>query len=459
MSRPAAPPRPREGDGLDSFRSPIHGIAPTLSPHSATALLVWSALLFASLIAAAAVLSLDEVVSAPARIEPRGQVRHVQHYEGGTIRDVLVREGDTVHEGDVLVRLVNSQGAQDLADRQSRWLAAEARTARLQADLSGQRVIEWPRAITLPADLCRRESEIHEERLAHRLQQIAVIQREIERHQSEVAEAETKAAGLGRAKAKGAEEMRVKQSAHEAGVVGDQDLLRLERENLMLETEASTTRDSIPRLKAQLREAEAKLAEFERGWRAGVLDELGKTEADRSALQATLAVANDRESRSEVRSPVQGVVKMAEITSVGQVARPGDTLMDILPTEDVLVVEARVAPQDIGHIREGLRASVRLSAYDPFRYGHLDAVVMLVGADAIDDSHGSATNPPYYRVVLRTNRATLLDSTGQAHPLRSGMIGTASIVIGTKSILRMILDPLLRNDALLNLRSLRLDRQ
>lgn len=436
MARPPA---------LEDFRSPIHGIAPSLTPPSATSLLVWSSVLFVSLFVASAVLDLDEVVTAQARIEPSSQVRHVQHYEGGTIREVMVREGDLVGEGDVLVRLVNSQGAQDLADRQSRWMSTQARVLRLKADLAGANDIVWPAGNVIDAETRRRETVTHAERLAYRGQQVTTIQREVERRQKEVIEAETKFAGLSRTQVKAGEEMRVKKKAHDAGVIGDQELLHLDREQSMLDTEASTARDSIARLKAQLREADSKLAEFEQGWRSQVLDDIGKAEAELSALKATVGIANDRESRSEVRSPVRGVVKMAAITSVGQVARPGDTLMDIVPADDALVVEAKVAPQDIGLLREGLKASVRLTAYDQFRYGHLEGMVTMVGADAVDETRGT-TASTYYRVLISADRSALADAKGLDHAIRPGMVGSASIIVGRKSILRMVFDPMLRND-------------
>lgn len=306
--------------------------------------------------------------------------------------------------------------------------------------------------MAIDADTKRRETNIHAERLSHRAQQITVIQREIERRQREVTEIETKSAGLTRAQAKGGEEMRIKKKAYDAGVVGNQEIVRLEREQLMLDTEVSTSRDSIARLKAQMREAEAKLSEFEKGWRAGVLDDIGKVEAEIAALKATMEVATDRESRSEVRSPVRGVVKMASITNVGQVARPGDTLMDIVPLDDALVVEAKVPPQDIGHLREGLPVSIRLSAYDQFRFGHLTGRVMMVGADSIEEMRGTAT-ATYYKVLIHSDRGALTDAKGNTYPVRSGMAGTASIVIGRKPILRMVLDPLLRNDMIFSLNS------
>jgi membrane fusion protein, adhesin transport system len=186
-----------------------------------------------------------------------------------------------------------------------------------------------------------------------------------------------------------------------------------------------------------------------------VLDEIGKVEAELAALKATMEVASDRESRSEVRSPVRGIVKMSAITSVGQVARPGDTLMDIVPLDDALVVEAKVPPQDIGHLRVGLPASVRLSAYDQFRFGSLPGKVVMVGADSFEETKGAGT-VTYYKVQIHSDKASLSDSKGVAWPVRSGMAGTASIVIGSKSILRMVLDPLLRNDMIFSLNSFKL---
>lgn len=437
---------------LDPFRSPIHGIAPKLTSPAASWLLLWSAVAFAGLLGGATVLELDEVVTAPARIEPSGQIRHVQHFEGGTIQEVLVHEGSFVGIGDVLVRLVNSQGAGDLADKRARWAAFQARSARLKADLEGTRDIAWPKGVEIDTETRRRETAIHAERMSHRGQQATVILREIERRQREVTEIETKSTGLTRAQAKGNEEMKIKKKAYDAGVVGNQEIVKLEREVLMLDTEVSTSRDTISRLKAQMREAEAKLSEFEKGWRAGVLDDIGKVEAEIAALKATMEVASDRESRSEVRSPVRGVVKMAAITNVGQVARPGDTLMDIVPLDDALVVEAKVPPQDIGHLREGLPASIRLSAYDQFRFGHLPGRVMMVGADSIEENRGAAT-VTYYKVLIHSERGVLTDAKGNAFPVRSGMAGTASIVIGRKSILRMVFDPLLRNEMIFSLKS------
>lgn len=441
---------------IDAFRSPVHGIAPRLTPPSATLLLVWCAVAFFGLTVAAAILELDEVVTAPARVEPSGQIRHVQHFEGGTIQDVLVREGSFVSEGEVLVRLVNSQGAQDLADKRARWMAFQARAARLKADLAGTKDIAWPAGVVVNAETRQRESTIHTERLAHRAQQITVIQREMERRRREVTETETRYAGLTRTQSKGGEEMRIKKKAFDAGVVGSQEIVRLEREQLMLDTEVSTAHDTIARLQAQFHEAEAKLAEFEKGWRTEVLEEISKVEAEISSLKATMEVATDRESRSDVRSPVRGVVKMSAITSVGQVAKPGDTLMDIVPLDDALVVEARVRPEDIAHLRPGLQTSVRLSAYDPFRYGQLRGQVMAVGADSIEDTRPGAPAQTYYKVSIFSDQAVLTDGKGQEHAVRSGMSGEASIIIGRKSVLRMIFDPLLRNDVIFSLNSLKL---
>ena len=437
----------RDDSAIDPFRSPIHGVAPKLTTPAANRLLTWCAVAFFGMGAAAALLELDEVVTAPSKVEPSGQIRHVQHFEGGTIQEVLVREGDFVAQGQVLVRLVNSQGASDLADKRARWVAFQARAARLKADLAGTKDIPWPDKVAIDTDTKRRETTIHAERLDYRAQQATVISREIERRRREVTETQTRYDGLSRAQSKGTEEMRIKKKAFEAGVVGNQEMVRLEREQLMLDTEVATARDTISRLQAQLSESQAKLSEFEKGWRTEVLEDISKVEAEIASLRATIQVASERESRSDVRSPVRGVVKMSSITSVGQVARPGDTLMDIVPLDDALVVEARVPPEDIAHLRPGLKASIRLSAYDPFRYGHLTGTVIAVGADAIEESKGT-TQVSYYKVVIQSEQAVLTDGRGLEHAVRSGMAGTASIVIGRKSILRMIFDPLLRNEVI-----------
>ena len=130
--------------------------------------------------------------------------------------------------------------------------------------------------------------------------------------------------------------------------------------------------------------------------------------------------------------------------------------MDIVPVDDSLVVEAKVSPQDIGQLRDGLKASVRLTAYDQFRYGHLNGRVILVGADAIDETRGN-TATTYYRVLIAADRSSLADSAGKEHAIRPGLVGQASIVIGRKSILRMVFDPVLRNDMGASLHAMTLD--
>jgi adhesin transport system membrane fusion protein len=441
------PPSMPVSSQLAAFRGPMHGIAPVLTPASATPLLVWSALAMLVMGGGSAVLEIDDVINAPVRIEPSSQIRHIQHFEGGTIHDIMVHEGDEVTEGTVLVRLVNSQGAEDFAERLARLSAQKARVARLRADLSGNQTIFWPTDTPIDEATKQREMTLHLERLSHHTDQTSVIGREIDRRQHEIAEMESKVSGLTKTTEKIGEEMAIRTKAFEAGVVGRNDLVRLERDQLTLQGELATTRMSVERLRAQMREAEAKLTEFEKGWQTEVLEDIGKTETEIRALTMTIVVANDREGRSELRSPVHGIVKMSAVTSIGQVAKPGETLMDIVPMDDTLVVEARIAPQDIGHIREGLAASVRLSAFDQFRFGSLDGDVTMVGADAIDDAR---TGIPYYKAVIRVHRSSLRDSKDREFAIRPGMVGTAAIVIGRKSILRTVLEPLLRNDRLID---------
>ena len=432
---------------LAPFRGPIHGMAPSLTPLSATWLLIWAGLAMLVMGFGSVFLDIDDVVSAPVRVEPSSQIRHIQHYEGGTVREVLVHEGDEVTEGTILVRLINSQGAVDYADRSAHLSAEKAKVARLQADLSGNPAIDWPKDADIDPDTKARETRLHLERMSHYTDQIAVVNREIDRRHHEISEMESKVSGLTLSNEKIGEEMSIRTKAFDAGVVGRNDLLRLERDQLALQSDLSTSRQSVERLQAQLREAEAKLTEFAKGWKTQVMEDINKSETEIRSLSMTMEVANDREERSELRSPVHGIVKMSSVTSVGQVAKPGEVLMDIVPLDDTLVIEARVAAQDIGHIREGLPTSIRLSAFDQFRFGSLDGDVTMVGADAIDDAR---TGVPYYKAAIRVQRASMRDSKNREYAIRPGMVGNASIIIGRKSILRTVLDPLLRNDRLMD---------
>ena len=332
----AAPP--------EAFRPLIHGVVPPLTPESATRLVYWSAALVVVVVPGSLFVELDEGISAAARLHPSGQIHHIQHYEGGTIRDVLVREGDVVNRGTVLVRLVNPEGAKDLAERQARWTALTAALIRLSADLEQEETIFWPADSGLDEAVRRREETVHTERLALHAEQVTLHIHEISRRRQEIGELETKVGRLKSALAKLAEELALKKDALASGFIGRGEIVRLEREQIMLQSDYETARESAARLRTQLAESETQLKELERRWRSDVLGEINQTETAIAALGATMAIASDREARSEVRSPVRGIVKMAAITSVGQVARPGETLLDIVPVEDTLVIEARVAP-------------------------------------------------------------------------------------------------------------------
>jgi len=215
--------------------------------------------------------------------------------------------------------------------------------------------------------------------------------------------------------------------------------LNLEQRVSGLQGELDTLEATIPKTRAAIREAEERLRLHAAGTNAEILAELNRANAELATLRETIAAGGDRVSRTEVRSPVRGVVKSVNVTTEGGVIMPGQVIMEIVPLDDSLIVEARVSPQDIAFLFVGQRAKIRLTAYDFTIYGALDARLENIGADTIEGKQGEV----YYLVKLRT-QASALEHHGQTLPILPGMMATADILTGKKTVLDYVLKPILK---------------
>jgi len=216
------------------------------------------------------------------------------------------------------------------------------------------------------------------------------------------------------------------------GVVSKVELIRLERQVSDLRREMDSARLSVPEAQSKL---DGALAKF----RADAANELGQVRAEFAGAAATGLAAEDRLARTTVRSPVAGIVKTIKITTVGGVIQPGMEVMEIVPIEDNLLVEVRVRPSDIGFLRAGQPATVKISAYDYSIYGGMDAVVENITADSITTEKGES----FYLVRVRTDR-NYLGTDENRLSIIPGMLATASIRTGSKSVLSYLLKPLFK---------------
>jgi adhesin transport system membrane fusion protein len=384
------------------------------------------------------VAKLDVVTRASGRIIASSLSQVVQSLEGGIVREILVREGDVVEEGQVVARIDDTRFSADLGEMTVKRQVLLARIPRLSAELRGLPDIVPP-THEIPPDLLDMERDLMRRRRTELEQSISVLQSQIRQRVAERRELETRRERASALIGLAEQEQSILAPLVRTGAVPRLELLRLQRDIAGLRGDLDITRSSLVRSEEALIEIEQRIEEKQATFWSGVQRELNESEAQLSTLDETMRAAADRVRRAQVRSPVRGVVNKLDLTTRGSVLQPGRTLMEITPLEDVLLVELRVQPQDIAFLRPGLPANVKLTAYDFAQYGAMKGTVAQIGADTIPDEKGVT----FYRVIVKTSIDTLKHKDHELTVI-PGMIADADIIIGDRTFLDYLLKPLLR---------------
>ena len=394
----------------------------------------------ALLIGAAAwawVAEFDEVVIAQGEVVPRGQVKTVQHLEGGIIDDLLVVEGDRVTVGDPLILLDPTRVGATVEALRAELDGLQLRRARLIGETRGEEP-DYPRAAgeRLPAVLAA-ERRSHADRQAQLASSLAVVREQIRQRDLEVRETEALLEGLRETLEVNRERLELSASLLVDDLTPRMEHLQIEERVEELKSGVAQTEAALPRASAALAEAQEREREAGHDFRRLASEQLAETEVEIASRQEMLVAARDQAQRSAILAPIDGVVQNMRHHTVGGVIRPGEPIMDLVPANDRLLIEAQVDPRDIGHIETGMRATVKITAYDFIRYGGLDATVVRVAADANRDDTGWH----YFRVAVETDRTALGDA---ALPIIPGMLATVDIHTGTRRVSSYLAGPVLR---------------
>jgi len=381
---------------------------------------------------------LDEVAVAEGEVVPQGQVKLIQHLEGGIVERIDVREGATVSAGDPLLQLDLGSSGLDQDELQIRLDGLLLTQARLKAEAEG---VE----LTLPPEPARRQPQLAGAELAafaSRRSQLAsaleVLAEQVSQRRLEIAEIEARLRAT-RADLKLAREFFEQQRPlMEDGLIPRFEVLQLEREVQALIGELESLETELPRAEAAQEEARSRERDTVLRFRREAAEAMGDVEREMARLRQILSRATDQQFRTEILSPIDGVVKNLSATTIGGVVRPGEPIMEIVPTRDKLVVEVHLNPVDVGYVRVGQAAVVKVTTYDFIRYGGLDGTVVNVAADADTDQMGQ----PYFRVVVETESAYLDDN--EALAIAPGMQATVDIHTGTRSVLDYLIMPVLK---------------
>jgi adhesin transport system membrane fusion protein len=383
--------------------------------------------------------TLDEVTRGDGKVVPSGKTQVVQNLEGGIVGDLLVREGQIVDTGQVLLRIENTLADSEYREARSRYLSLLAQVARLRAETSGGE-IEMPEEVLKEAPaVAQAELALMQSRRDQLDSQIRILKDQASQRKQELRELAARDSSLTASLKLADEELDLMRPMVEKGVAARVELIRLERQKTELSGELQGVRLSIPRAKAALNEAENRIRDKRLEFVSEARRALNEHNVELASLGETIKAERDRVVRTDVRSPVHGTIKQLNVNTIGGVVRPGADLLEIVPLEDTLLVEAQIRPQDIAFLRPGQEAMVKVTAYDFSIYGGLDATLEQISADTITDEKGES----FYRIYLRTEK-NHLGKDNHPLPIIPGMITSVDILTGHKTVLDYLLKPILK---------------
>lgn len=378
----------------------------------------------------------DEVTRGEGRVVPSRQMQVIQSLDGGIVSEILIKEGQLVNIGTPLIKIDETRAVSSLRENKGQYLALLAKQARLKALAEGS-------AFNPPAEVQKETPLAHEQEYAlynasrEEMDSIVNIARDQkEQREKELIEVLSKKEIAEKTYESANKELAANRPLLVSGAVSEIDILKLEREATRARGEIDQSKAQISRIQSSISEAKRKIIESEQNFRSKVRTELNETSAKIASLTETSVALTDKVKQSTLKSPVNGKVSRLFFNTVGGVIQPGKEVLEVVPTDDALVIETKVQIKDIAFLRPKQPAIVKLTAYDYTIYGTLDAVVDEISPNSTVDDKGNA----YYIVRVRT----LKNSLGENQPIIAGMQAQVDILTGKKTILSYLLKPVLK---------------
>ena len=402
-------------------------------------IIVASAIGFALFLLWAMLAQVDEVTRGQGKVIPTSKAQLIQSAEPATIQELMVREGQRVHRGQLLARLDDTQSASELGQIEAETQALSARSARLSAE--GTRT-----STACTGTDCADEAQLRQVRESALRSRVAALNASADQRRREGSEAQATISSLQGSLALAQRQVGMLEPLAVKNIVPQTDLLNARREVNDIQGRIAAAREQQSRAQAAVREALAQASEAGFSFRQEALNERSQVNAKIAVNEESLRGARGKVGRMELRSPVDGVVNDLQVTTIGGFVTAGQKVMEVIPMGDKLLVETRVKPSDIAFIKVGDRALVKVTAYDFSTYGGLDGRVVQVSADSIYDQNEKQA---YFNVIVETDRSYVV-SAGRKLPITPGMMTDTQIITGRKSILSYLLKPVLkaRSDAL-----------
>ncbi|NMH65153.1 HlyD family type I secretion periplasmic adaptor subunit [Shewanella salipaludis] len=401
---------------------------------------------------------LDQVTTGMGKVIPSSQVQLIQSLDGGILQEIYVQEGAQVSKGQPLVRIDDTRFRSDFAQQEQEVYSLQSNIIRLRAELDSiriadmssdwrQQVLITKQALIFPSDLItaepelvRRQQEEYNGRLDNLSNQLEILVRQLQQRQQEAAELTSKIGTLTTSFQLVSRELELTRPLADKGIVPEVELLKLERSVNDIQGELKSMRLLRPKIKASMDEAILKRREAAFVYAADLRAQLNEMQTRLSRMNEAQVGAQDKVSKAVISSPVNGTIKTIHMNTLGGVIQPGVNIIEIVPSEDQLLIETKIPPKDIAFLHPGLPAIVKITAYDFTRYGGLLGTVEQISADTSQDEKGNS----FYLIRIRTQESSLVKNDGTQMPIIPGMLTSVDVITGQRSILEYILNPILR---------------
>ncbi len=387
----------------------------------------------------AALADVDEVTHGMGKVVPSSQVQIIQSVDGGVVEALLVKEGQEVQAGQQLLRVDSTRFESNMMENRTSSQALQAKALRLEALTRGTPFTPPPELVKAAPDIVAQETRLYASRREGIEAQVSISKDQLSQRQHEFSEMKARKEQAVSSLDYTEQELTATRPMLATGAVSEVEVMRLERDAARLRGDRDQASAQMQRVQSAIQEAQRRIEDVELSNRNQMSAELSETMSKLSSMTEGGRALEDKVKHAEVTSPMRGIVKRLLVNTVGGVVMPGKELVEIVPLDDALIMEAQINPKDIAFLRPGQKAVVKFTAYDYAIYGGLQAEVINIGADTVQDEKGNS----FYLVRVRTDKSRL----GEKLPIIPGMMAQVDILVGKKTILSYLIKPVIRAKA------------
>jgi len=395
---------------------------------------------FAAFFVWASVARVDDLTRADGRVIPSARLQIIQNLEGGIVQALNVRQGESVEAGALIASLSSTQFGAERDSRRQQIFSLQAKALRLTAEANSEELDFSGEILTNAPEFVHQEKAEFQARQSKLRGETSVIEAQLQQRVQEAEDTRNLMLTSQNNLASAKQELTIVSRMVERGLEPRIELIRLQGKIAELQGRMESARIAIPRLEAAIEEVKEKKEQTIRQFRSEASSELGKTMIDLRSMQLAMPALVDKVERTEIRAPVKGIINRLLISTIGGVVKPGETIAEIVPSDDQLVIEARIKTKDIGFVAPGMLARIKFTAYDYSIFGSMEGTITQISADALPSDDRNQPDAFYFLARLETSRNSF-QAFGRNLPVIPGMQAQVDIITGNKTVLSYLAKP------------------